>query len=86
MASHSCCGVVVLFMTGCGTGIIRGATSLAAPIDPVNAIRSAFATHDVVALDEGDHGLEQGHAFRLALLRDSRLPHTVRDPCTWFAS
>jgi hypothetical protein len=51
----------------------------ALPIDAVTAILNAFGTHDIVALGEGDHGNEQGHRFRLALVRDPRFPAIVND-------
>jgi hypothetical protein len=47
--------------------------------DPVAAILDAFEHHPVVALGEGDHNNEQGHAFRLALLRHPRFPQMVND-------
>lgn len=58
-----------------------GPTALppAKPVEPIEAILDAFKTHNVVALDEGSHGNEQGHAFRLALLRDPRFPDPVND-------
>lgn len=40
--------------------------------DAVSAVVEAFKTHDVVALGEGDHGNDQGHAFRVALLNGPR--------------
>ena len=49
------------------------------PVEPVPAILSAFASHDIVALDEGRHGNEQGHQLRLQLLRDPRFPRVVND-------
>ena len=48
-------------------------------IDPITTILDAFATHPVVALGEGAHGNEQGHAFRLALYRDPRFAAVVND-------
>jgi hypothetical protein len=51
----------------------------AVPADPTSAILDAFKTHQVVALDEGNHGNVQGHAFRLALIRDPRFAATVND-------
>jgi hypothetical protein len=51
----------------------------AIPIEPISAILDAFRSHDVVALGEGDHGNEQGHAFRLSLIRDPRFPVAVND-------
>jgi hypothetical protein len=51
----------------------------AIPLDPVVEILRAFRSHRVVALGEGDHGNEQGHAFRLGLIRDPRFAATVND-------
>src|SRR5687767_1438185 len=48
-------------------------------LDPISVIFDAFATHSVVALGEGPHGNEQGHAFRLALIRDPRFAALVND-------
>lgn len=50
----------------------------AQPIEPIGAIIEAFRSHSVVALGE-DHGNEQGHAFRIRLLRDPRFTATVND-------
>lgn len=44
----------------------------ATPIEPVGAIVDAFRTHALVALGEGAHNNEQGHRFRLGLIRDPR--------------
>ena len=49
------------------------------PIEPITGILEMFKTHDVVALSEGNHGNEQGHAFRLALIRDPRFSAAVND-------
>jgi erythromycin esterase-like protein len=60
----------------------RRRTRLASPavrVDPISAIIDAFAMHPVVALGEGPHGNEQGHAFRLALIRDPRFAARVND-------
>jgi hypothetical protein len=57
----------------------RAQTKPAQPLDPIAAIVDAFRTHDVVALGEGRHNNEQGYAFRLALIRDSRFAATVND-------
>jgi hypothetical protein len=51
----------------------------AVPTDPITAVLDAFRTHDIVALGEGNHGNQQGHAFRLSLIRDPRFPTTVND-------
>jgi hypothetical protein len=47
--------------------------------DAITAIIEAFGTHSVVALGEGDHNNEQGHGFRMALLRDARFAGLVND-------
>jgi hypothetical protein len=51
----------------------------ATPIDPVTALIDAFKSHAVVALGEGPHGNEQGYAFRLSLIRDTRFAAVVND-------
>jgi hypothetical protein len=51
----------------------------AVPIEPIAAILDAFRSSPVVALTEGDHGNEQGHAFRLSLIRDPRFAAVVND-------
>jgi Haem-binding uptake, Tiki superfamily, ChaN len=51
----------------------------AKPVDPISGILDAFKTHRVVALGEGDHGNEQGHRIRLALIRDPRFSPIVTD-------
>ncbi len=50
----------------------------AVPLDPVSAILDAFQSHNVVALGE-PHMIEQGHALRMALVRDPRFARTVND-------
>jgi hypothetical protein len=52
--------------------------SAAVPLDPVTAILDAFHTHNVVALGE-PHMIVQGHALRVALIRDPRFPRLVND-------
>jgi hypothetical protein len=51
----------------------------AMPIEPVAAILDAFRSNQLVALGEGTHDSEQGHAFRLALVRDPRFAAAVND-------
>jgi len=51
----------------------------AKPLDPIGGIIDAFKTHDVVALGEGDHGNEQGAAFRAKLYRAPRFQAVVND-------
>jgi hypothetical protein len=69
----------------CTLGFARHADSQRAPappavtIEPIGAIVEAFRSHAIVALGEGLHGNEQGHAFRLALIRDPRFAAIVND-------
>jgi hypothetical protein len=49
-----------------------------APLEPIAAILEAFTTHQVVAIAE-EHGNEQGHAFRLSLIRHPRFAAIVDD-------
>lgn len=58
----------------------------AEPVDAITAIVDAFRSHSVVALGEGPHGNEQGHAFRLSLIRDPRFAATVDDILVEFGS
>jgi hypothetical protein len=52
----------------------------AVPIDPIDGLMEAFASHRIVAIDEGvGHGHEQGHAFLRALINDPRLAGLVDD-------
>jgi hypothetical protein len=56
-----------------------GAAVPAIPLDPVDGIVAAFKSHAVVALGEGDHNNEQGHAVRLKLIRDPRFAKVAND-------
>ena len=76
--------VVAAMLCAGATSSVHGAQNAtpapsAVPIDPVTGIVEMFTTHDVVALSEGNHGNEQGHAFRLALIRDPRFAAAVND-------
>lgn len=66
--------------------VVPTAPAPAAPVDAVSAIIEAFQSHRVVALGEGPHGNEQGHAFRLSLIRDPRFVATVNDILVEFGS
>src|SRR5262245_23148852 len=48
----------------------------ATPVEPIAAILAAFHSCEIVAIGD-NHGNEQGHAFRLALIRDPRFAATV---------
>jgi hypothetical protein len=71
---------VLLLCTTANTAFAQNSPGRAAvPVDPIDAIIKAFDTYSIVALGEGPHGNEQGHAFRLRLLRDPRFAATVND-------
>lgn len=57
--------VVSAFVGAQSSAVPQGAV----PLEPTAAILGAFRTHDVVALGDNE-GSEQGHAFRIALVRD----------------
>jgi hypothetical protein len=61
------------------TGALYAAPKPATPADPATIILDAFRTHPIVALSEGHHWNQQGHAFRASLLRDPRLAAVVQD-------
>jgi hypothetical protein len=63
-----------------------GAPGALMPVEAIAAILQAFQTHPIVALGEGPHGNEQGHAFRLALIRDPRFTAAVNDIVVEFGS
>ena len=48
------------------------------PVDAIAGIVQAFESNDIIALPEA-HGSAQSHAFRLALIRDSRFVNRVDD-------
>jgi Haem-binding uptake, Tiki superfamily, ChaN len=50
----------------------------AAPVEPAAAIAEAFRTYPLVAIGD-NHGNNQVHEFRLALIRDPRLAGVLRD-------
>ena len=61
-----------------GTAIL-GQDRRSLPLDPIDAVVGAFRSSPIVALGEGGHGNEQGHALRLALLRDPRFAEMATD-------
>lgn len=76
--------LIVALLWAAATNGLTGAQGVtppipAVPIEPITGILEMFKTHDVVALSEGNHGNEQGHAFRLALVRDPRFAAAVND-------
>lgn len=51
----------------------------AVPVDPIEGILQALRTNDIVALGDGAHGNEQGHAVRMGLVRDDRVAEVLDD-------
>ena len=69
-----------VLMLGCAAICAQQpATKPAVPLEPAEGIIAAFRTHQVVALGEGEHGNLQGHAVRLALIRDPRFAEVAND-------
>jgi hypothetical protein len=66
-------------LIGLLTSVLYAAPKPANPADPATIILNALRTHPIVALSEGQHWNEQGHAFRASLLRDPRLSKVVND-------
>ena len=58
---------------------VAAAEKPATPADPTTVMLNAFRTHPIVALGEGQHWNVQGHAYRMSLIRDPRLPKAVND-------
>lgn len=72
--------LVMAFLFGSlSCGPTKDAPVPANPIDAISGVLSAFEKHSVVALGEGGHNNEQGHAFRLALIRNPRFAAIVND-------
>ena len=76
------CSFVPVLASICATAsTVLSAQSLvrpATPRDPIVAIAEAFTTHQLVAVGD-NHGNVEGHAFRLALIRDARLAGVLND-------
>jgi erythromycin esterase-like protein len=72
--------------TPSGRTSVQPSAVLATPLDAVSAVLDAFAEHRVVALGEGPHGNEQGHAFRMKLIQDPRFAERVNDILVEFGS
>jgi hypothetical protein len=71
--------VLLLCATAISVSAQTSSGRSATPVDPIDAIIKVFESYSIVALGEGPHGNEQGHAFRLRLLRDPRFAATVND-------
>src|SRR5262249_34962550 len=71
------------------TGVLGGqnaASQAAVPMEPITAIINEFRLHTLVGLGEGAHDNEQGHQFRLSLIRDPRFVSVVNDIVVEFGS
>ena len=78
-AGASVVAVALLFARGADPRAQAVSRSAAVRLDPATVILNAFESYRVVSLGEGPHGNEQGHAFRLSLLRDPRFAAVVND-------
>ena len=84
---------VVVIASGLGPASVPAAqfagdtapAKAALPLDPVEAVRHAFRTHPIVAIGD-NHGSVQGHALRLALVRDPRLLGVMNDVVVEFGN
>ena len=80
LVAHTLCSLVLAVVVG------AQAPKPDRPVPPVQAIVDAFASHDVVALDEGRHGNEQAHRLRLELIRHPDFARNVNDIVVEFGS
>lgn len=67
-------GLLIAVGTGCAQ---ESAPNLAVPVDAVDSIIREFETHDIIAIRIGSS--EEGHAFRMSLLRTPEFPAVVDD-------
>ena len=93
--AHTWCSVVLMVGASALAGLdpalaqkpaVDAAETAIKPEEPVRAILAAFASHDIVALDEGRHGNEQGHELRLKLIRHPSFARNVNDIVVEFGS
>ncbi len=61
------------------TNVVISDPRPAIPVNAIDGVIAAFDSHSIVALGEGMHNNEQGHLFRLSLIRDPRFAATVDD-------
>jgi hypothetical protein len=78
--SHLVLGCWIIFIQ-CHPSVAQSQTPVknATPLEPVAAVLNAFRTHQLVALDEGDHNNLQGYAFRMALIHYPEFAGLVND-------
>ena len=93
--AHWLCSVVLMVGASALAGLdatlaqksaVDAAEAAIKPEEPVRAILAAFASHDIVALDEGRHGNEQAHELRLKLIRHPAFARQVNDIVVEFGS
>jgi hypothetical protein len=82
------CAFLLAVVSGLGAQSMakEGGPRPAVAADPVSVILHALDTQPLVALSEGQHWNEQGHAFRLSLIRDPRFAARVDDIVVEFGS
>ena len=73
---------LVLALPASTGGSQGSAARPAVPGDPITAIADALTSHRVIGLGEGAHRGEQDAAFRLALIRDTRIIERADDIVT----
>ena len=71
-------GIVLLAASVAAVGA-QPVAKPAVPLDAITGVLDLFKEYRVVALGEGPHGNEQGHRYRLSLIRDRRFPTLVND-------
>jgi hypothetical protein len=78
---------LLLAVSTVSTGAQHGTPPTPAiPREPIETILDAYRSHPLVALCEGEHGNEQGHAFVQSLIRDARFQRTVNDVVVEFGN
>ena len=71
--------VAITALATCALAASPVAVRPAVPADPISMILDAARSRPLVALSEGQHWNEQGHRFRLGLIRDPRFAETFDD-------
>lgn len=71
--------IITLLAVATAASTFAQQAASAVPLEPVTTILDAFRSHDIVVLGEGAHNNEQGHVFRMSLIRDARFANIVND-------
>jgi len=77
--------VMLVLISSAALALAQSTPRPATPVEPIGGILDAFKTHSIVVLGD-EHGSEQGHAFRLRLIRDPRFSSVVNDIVVEFGS